>query len=253
MSFFEKHPYLTILLVPAVSYGVYRAIRAAARGQADPLEDSDAPPAGPTPPGAASAMADTWRLPLSAQPLTPIRAQALQVLKDVLPAQNGGAGKLQANADAIGAGDAQVWSEMKAKNPAVSYSNCGSLPGYMSRMLGLADNGTNNAVDGVRSKARARGAWVDAAPGLPVLPKPGDIYGLSEGPKSILTHVGIIVDIERNPDGTYTLTTADSGQGSMPNWSAGFVTRTLDISGPRSTYLGRTRYLAGWADIERWG
>ena len=258
-NFVTRHPYLfTFFVLPAAFYGVAQVVRAV-RGEPEDTPEPQpgtGPGTGPSRPiaapswpgtGPATAAADAWRLPLSAQPLTPIRRQAMAALKDVLPAKNGGGGKLQANADAIGPTDPATIASLPK-----GFSNCGALPGWLSRALGLSDGGTQSGTEGVRTRAKARGAWVDAEPGLPVLPKPGDIYALSDGPRGSISHVGVIVDIAKNPDGTYSLTTADAGQGTFPNWEANFVTRSLDIDGPKSTYLNRTRYIVGWLDLDKW-
>jgi len=198
----------------------------------------------------ASVAADSFRLPISAAMLTPIRAQALSALKDILPAENNSKDSvLQAHANAIG-----PTGDLSSLKLPPGYSNCGQLPGYISNAIGLADGGTRFGTEGVRTFAKDRGCWVDAQPGLPVLFKPGDIYALSDTPRGMVRHVGLIVDFWKNPDGSYSLQTADSGQGIFPNWRADYVTRPFDIDGPKShdKATGKVRYLLGWADIDCW-
>lgn len=100
-------------------------------------------------------------------------------------------------------------------------------------------------VDGVRSIAKAKGAWTIAVDGGSARPLPGDVFGLSDSRDGLLTHVGIIVDAAGS-----TWRTADAGQGTHEVQKAEYVTRSFSSDGPMLGGPGGSRILAGWLNLD---
>ena len=118
-------------------------------------------------------------------------------------------------------------------------------------------------------KAKKMGAWNPAGKEMPLSyrPKPGDVYRLKASEGGKMSHIGFILKIEQNADGTEKWTTADGGQkvldGKKKKHAAGEVIRTYDpatntiwAGEKRKSTEGLTqdlgeKWLHGWIDVDQ--
>ncbi len=128
-----------------------------------------------------------------------------------------------------------------------NYTTCGSLPGYISVVLGDKEglNGTNR----VRDQGLKHKCWVVATGEN--RPMPGDIYMLLDSQERGAAHVGVI----QSAKGCEWVT-ADMGQGGggwdgKKNTKRGFNPATIRLSG-EALQGGGYRRLAGWLDVDRY-
>jgi hypothetical protein len=129
-----------------------------------------------------------------------------------------------------------------------NYTTCGSLPGYVSKMLGAPDGLSLNGTNIVRDKGIKYNAWVEATGEN--RPLPGDIYVLLDKQNKGVSHVGVIQDATGN-----VWTTADMGQGGGWDGKKGtkraFNPATIRLSG-EMLQGGGDRRIPGWLDLDRY-
>lgn len=145
--------------------------------------------------------------------------------------------KTAAYASAVAAGNVQ-----KSRK----YTTCGSLPGYVATLL--RDTTRLGGTNGIVSKAKEHGAWVEATGKN--RPRPGDIYALLDSKNTGVSHVGVILDATGN-----VWTTADMGQGGgwdgKKNVKRKYNCETVRLAGEILQGPG-DRKLAGWLDLDRY-
>lgn len=102
---------------------------------------------------------------------------------------------------------------------------------------------TRGGLESIRTQGRDIGAWVEGDSGK--RPCPGSAYLLESVDRKQVLHVGITDHMTKS-----LFFSVDAGQGVKPDQRANRVTRELHRDGKRVflTYLGATRYLAGWLD-----
>ena len=164
--------------------------------------------------------------------LSAIRLRALELIGEVLPS---------AYPSARFARIAPSYTPaILAKYP--TYSTCGELPAFVARSVGFKGKIASAGLELLRTEGTARGCWKTLKDGRPL---PGDFYGLANTPGGIIVHVGVI----KAADGD-TWETADAGQGPLNAQRADYVSRTFDARAGTLTAGGRTKFLAGWVDID---
>lgn len=136
------------------------------------------------------------------------------------------------------------------------FTTCGYLPCFVGRELGVGNCITQGGLEQMRMNGRKIGAWVE--PTGKNRPRPGDLYAvdsqIGEGPgaRRIITHVGVIVDVNGN-----NWRTADAGQGTIGAGQASlYLERVYDPSTNRlktikPAYNTPAKNLAGWIDIDK--
>jgi chemotaxis protein histidine kinase CheA len=203
--------------------------------------------------------------------LSPSRSKVVnEILPEVIPAKyKHGSNEEQARFERLLPG-----VDIEAQRKATSgYTTCGALPAYvLKRLGGITDKGVlcgglAGVRDGLLDKqgkyhggAKALGAWVNHDGEN--RPRPGDIYIL-EGPihytdkatgadkTSVgIRHIGIIVSITKNSDGTEAWVTADAGQGIGVNQEADKQTRTYDPNDKTVTGKADKGTVVGWVDLD---
>jgi hypothetical protein len=203
--------------------------------------------------------------------LSPSRLKVVnEILPEVIPAKyKHGSNEEQARFERLLPG---VDIEAQRKATPV-YTTCGALPAYvLKRLGGITDKGVlcgglAGVRDGLLDKqgkyhggAKALGGWVNHDGEN--RPRPGDIYIL-EGPihytdkatgadkTSVgMRHIGIIVSITKNSDGTEAWVTADAGQGIGVNQEADKQTRTYDPNDKTVTGKADKGTVVGWVDLD---
>lgn len=146
-------------------------------------------------------------------------------------------------------------SRAQCKALGTTFTTCGRLPGYVMEKLGLSVMA--NGLSGVRDFAWALGAWTTTRT-LSIyddqqMPRPGDIYLVSEPNSPAIAHIAIMINPFTDP-----IWSADSGQGTPDLQMALYVPKKLNpdsgviTSKPHYQYAySFPRRIVGWADIDR--
>ena len=168
--------------------------------------------------------------------------------------------------------------EMRKNTP--TYTTCGALPQFVLANLGfnepfgITGGGLAGVRDGIEVNSAANKnkkvkeykygaiklqAWIPND-GIK-RPKQGDVYLLGDKnekdpidpfkiPGVVPKHIGVIVSVTNNIDGTETWRTADAGQGSGVNQEATYQNRTYLPNEKTLSGIADKGKVLGWVDID---
>lgn len=182
--------------------------------------------------------------------LTPLRVKLLKVLREVLPCTY------------MDQKYVRITGGLKKQGG--GYTTCGSLPGFVTSVLGAGDPTkpqwmtymniySLNGTLAVRTKGIKYNAWEWGGKGK--RPKSGDIYALLDHGKTnregdVISHVGVIIDSNGENWKTADLGQGDGYQGKI-DVPRPYKPASDELFG-ETNQGGGYRTLAGWVDIDRY-